>query len=195
MHFRILLGGHYHLVCLKLHGAAVLVLLGAVLVLDEAAFHGAGILTGKDVPDQVGKALVGAFTGAFNALLLFVRVICRFGVVGTIAAGKVSALPSYFALMDDGFRYGVGGVAQFSVGQGLQLPALKGCGEGGRVLAHGHHMVLIGLGQVSKGQVVTANVIALSVRIEKCIAAGVVVIGHIAVGRQIRLVQVDLVVV
>ena len=87
------------------------------------------------------------------------------------------------------------GVAQFSVGQGLQLPALKGCGEGGRVLAHGHHMVLIGLGQVSKGQVVTANVaeLTLSARFEKCIAAGVVVIGHIAVGSHGRALFVDLI--
>ena len=186
MHFRILLGGHYHLLCLKRHGVAFLVLLGVVLVLDKAAFHGAGVLTLKDVPDQVGKALVGAGAGAFNAFLLSVRVIYCFGVVGTIAAGKVSALLSC--------RYGVGGVAQFSVGQVFQFPALKGCGDSGRVLAHGHHMLLIGLGQVSKGQIVTANVIVLTARCEKCIAAGVVVIGHIAVGRQVRLVQVDLVV-
>ena len=40
--------------------------------------------------------------------------------------------------------------------------------------------LLIGLGQVSKGQVVTANVaeLTLTARFEKCIAAGVVVIGH-----------------
>ena len=194
MHFRILLGGHYHLVCLKLHGGAVLGLLGVVLVLDKAAFHGAGAITLKDVPDQVGKALVGAVAGAFNALLLFVRVIFRFGVVGLIAAGKVSALPSYFALMDDSFRYGFGGVAQFSVGQVLhQLPALNGCGEGDRVLAHGHHVLLVGLGQVSKGQVVTANVIVLTARFEKCIAAGVVVIGHIAVGSHGRALFVDMI--
>ena len=195
MHFRILLGGHYHLLCLKRHGVAVLVLLGVVLVLDKAAFHGAGALTVKDVPDQVGKALVGAGAGAFNALLLFARVICRLGVVGLIAAGKVSVL-LYFARDDLGPLCRLGGVAQFSVGQVLhQLPALNGCGEDVRVLAHGHHMHLIGLGQVSKRQVVTANVIGPIFRVEKCIAAGVVVIGHVAVGRQVRLVQVDLVVV
>ena len=196
MHFRILLGGHYHPVCLKLHRAAVRVLLGVVLVLDKAAFHGAGTITVKDVVEQVGKALVGAGAGAFNAtLLLFVPVICCFAVVGTVAAGKFTAR-SFFARGDNGYRFGDGGVAQFSVGQVFQLPALKGCGEGGRVLAHGHHVLLIGLGQVSKGQVVTANVaeLTLTARFEKCIAAGVVVIGHIAVGRQVRLVQVDLVV-
>ena len=195
MHFRILLGGHYHLVCLKLHGGAVLGLLGVVHVLDKAAFHGAGAITLKDVPDQVGKALVGAGTGAFNALLLVYRVIFRLGVVGTIAAGKALALAEFFARSDFDPLFGDRGVIQLLIDPLLQLPALKGCGEGGRVLAHGHHVLLVGLGQVSKGQVVTANVIVLTARCEKCIAAGVVVIGHIAVGRQIRLVQVDLVVV
>ena len=194
MHFRILLGGHYHLVCLKLHGVAVRVLLGVVHVLDKAAFHGALAITVKDVPDQVGKALVVAFTGTFNALLLVYRVIFRLGVVGTIAAGKALAASDFCARNGDSFRYEFGGVIQLLIEPLLQLPALKGCGEGNRVLAHGYHVLLVGLGQVSKGQIVTANVIALSVRIEKCIAAGVVVIGHIAVGRQIRLVQVDLVV-
>jgi len=193
VHFRILLGGHYHLVCLKLHGVAVLVLLGVVLVLDKAAFHGAGVLTLKDVPDQVGKALVGAGAGAFDLILLgngvfghllIIQVLYRLltaagqfarhlrqglsGHLGKIHAAEVVVL---------GLADAEGSKDVFDLGFGLA-----------------HHLAFLRLNQPGDHQVVAADVLPSTVLpFVGPVDAGVGIPGHITIGCHFGALGVDLI--
>ena len=191
MHFRILLGGHYHLVYLKLHGGAVLVLLGVVLVLDKAAFHGAVTLTVKDVVDQVGKALVVAFAGArllHDLLFLTVHIV----LVLAVGLGAVAGRSLLFNRSAG--RLGTNRHAALGLGgRRADADGRKDGLDGGLVLAH--HLAFLRLNQLGDHQVVAAKIFcAVNLLVGGGIGADVGVPGHVAVGRQVRLVQVDLVV-
>ena len=193
MHFRILLGGHYHLVCLKLHGAAVLVLLGVVLVLDKAAFHGALAITLKDVPDQVGKALVGAGTGAFDLIrignggfghLLIIQVLYRL----LTAAGQfvLHILRGHSGHLGE-LHTAVGVVCRFADAERSKDGFDLGFG-----LAH--HLAFLCLNQLGDHQVVAADVLPTIFRpVVGPVDAGVGIPGHITIGSHFGALGVDLI--
>ena len=195
MHFRILLGGHHHLLCLKLHGVAFLVLLGVVHVLDKAAILGAGILTLKDVPDQVGKALVGAGAGAFDLSLLgnggyglglIIQVLYHLLTAAQIRSLFLCLLSSHGGHLGE-LHAAVGVVCRLADADGSKDVFDLGFG-----LAH--HLAFLRLNQPGDHQVVAADVLPTIVRpVVGPVDAGVGIPGHITIGSHAGALGVDLI--
>ena len=195
MHFRILLGGHYHLVCLKLHGGAVLVLLGVVHVLDKAAFLCACAITLKDVPDQVGKALVGAGAGAFDLIrignegvghLLIIQVLYRLLTAAQIRSLFLCLLSSHGGHLGE-LHAAVGVVCRRADAKGSKDVFDLGFG-----LAH--HLAFLRLNQPGDHQVVAADVLPSTVLpFVGPVDAGVGIPGHITIGSHVGALGVDLI--